>query len=412
MAQSEIQPLHQAAPDTERDATRAYHKERQLRRTCSWLMLFFLFQGSLGAVWDREWHAYVGRDQFWTPPHTLIYSCVTGAGLIALFMVLRETSHYRRGSPVVNDTSTVSIFGIFHAPLGYAVTGFGALIALIAAPLDNYWHELYGIDVALWAPFHMMGITGGLVGMLGMVYLFASEAAIDRAADQTARKFLGLSAVEWGALLVISILMNFVLTGFLQFPLVTVDTLQISTYPLPLIAGAVFCFVSATRLTRRAGAATIVVAFLFLNTLAVEAFVPWAIRTAAAQQGLDFRIPGHIPYFSIAYACLPLALLVSALVIDGFTYWSQRYAHKHMQSLLSLTVLGVVVTPPIALLAPFILLTYSPYAPVFLPMSGLTVPPAVLWSSVAVMSLAALGMGAVGALLGYEFGEIWRWNIR
>src|SRR5579884_461730 len=325
MAQSEMQPLQQAVLDTERDAARAYRKERQLRRTCSWLMLFFLFQGSLGAVWDREWHAYVGRDQFWTPPHTLIYSCVTGAGLIALFMVLRETSHYRRGSSVVNDTSTVSIFGIFHAPLGYAVTGFGALIALIAAPLDNYWHELYGIDIAMWAPFHMMGITGGLIGMLGMVYLFASEAAIDRASDQPVGKFLGISALEWGALLVIAILMNFVLTGFLQFPVVMVGTLQISTYPLPLIAGALFCFVSATRLTRQPGVATIVVIFLFLNTLAVELFVPWAIRIAAAQQGLDYRTPGHISSFSISYACLPLALLISALVIDGFTYWSQRH---------------------------------------------------------------------------------------
>jgi hypothetical protein len=412
MAQSEMQPLYQTEVDTERETAKAYRKEHQLRRTCSWLMLFFLFQGSLGAVWDREWHAYVGRDQFWTPPHTLIYSCVAGAGLIALAMVLGETFRYRQGSTVVNDASTVSIFGIFHAPLGYAVTGFGALIALIAAPLDNYWHELYGIDIAMWAPFHMMGITGGLVGMLGMVYLFASEAAIDRAADQPSRKFLGLSALEWGALLVIAILMNFVLTGFLQFPLVTVGALQISTYPLPLIAGALFCFVSATRLTRRPGVATIVVAFLFLNTLAVELFVPWAIRTSAAQQGLDYRIPGHIPYFSLPYAVLPLALLISALVIDGFTYWSQRHSREHMQSLPRLTILGVLVAPPIALLAPFILLTYSAYAPVFLPSPGLTVPLPVLWSSIVIMSLAVLGMGAMGALLGYEFGEIWRWNIR
>lgn len=412
MAQSEMQPLHQAVLDTERDEARIYRKERQLRRTCSWLMLFFLFQGSLGVVWDREWHAYIGRDQFWTPPHTLMYSGVAGAGLIALTMVLSETFRYRRGSTVVNDTSTVSIFGFFHAPLGYAVIGFGALTTLIAAPLDNYWHELYGIDVAMWAPFHMMGIIGGLLGILGTAYLFASEAAIDRASDQPVRKFLGLSAMEWGAALVIASLMSFVLTGILLFPLVTVGTLQISTYPLPLVMGALFCFVSTTRLTRQPGVAMIVTTFLFINTLAVELFVPWAIRTGAAQQGLDYRTPGQIPHFSISYMCLPLALLISALVIDGFTYWSQRYARKHMQSLLNLTILGVLVTPPIALLAPFILLTYSPYAPVFLPSPGLTVPPTVLWSSVAVMSLAVLGMGAVGAWLGYEFGEIWRWNIR
>src|SRR5579883_3155592 len=63
--------------------------ERRLRRISAWLILFFLLQGELGAVWDREWHAYVGRDQFWTPPHTLIYSCVSGAGLVALFFLLQ-----------------------------------------------------------------------------------------------------------------------------------------------------------------------------------------------------------------------------------------------------------------------------------------------------------------------------------
>jgi hypothetical protein len=171
MSHLEMQPVESAAARAEAMAqSRPDRAERRLRRTSAWLMLFFLFQGNLGAVWDREWHAYVGRDQFWTPPHTLIYSCVSGAGLIALFMVLCETYRYRHKAVGVNDESTISVFRFFHAPLGSIVTGFGALIALVAAPLDNYWHELYGIDIALWAPFHMMGVTGGLIGMLGIVY--------------------------------------------------------------------------------------------------------------------------------------------------------------------------------------------------------------------------------------------------
>lgn len=410
MARLEVQSLESI---TKAGSVRGSEQaERRLRRVSAWLLLFFLFQGSLGAVWDREWHAYVGRDQFWTPPHTLIYSCVAGAGLLALFMVLYETFRYRRGYAGVNDESTVPILFFFHAPLGYAVTGFGALIALAAAPLDNYWHELYGIDIALWAPFHMMGVTGGLIGMLGIIYIFAAEAAIQRQAKHPVWRWLGLSALEWGALMVIAILMNFTLTGFLQFPLITVGTLHISTYLWPLVAGATFCFTSAVRLTRRAGAAAIITAFLLINTLAVEAFIPWAIRISVAQQGLEYRIPGHAPSFSIAYAILPLALLITALVIDGVTWWNQRHHTTLGGSQVGAAMLGALVTPPVALLAPITLLTYSPYAPVFLPQPGIPVPPEVLWPSVVLFALATLGMGAIGALLGNDFGDIWRWNVR
>jgi len=223
--------------------------ERRLRRTSAWLLLFFLLQGELGAIWDREWHAFVGRDQFWTPPHILIYSCVAGAGFVALAVVLLDTALYRRGTPGVNDISTVRILWLFHAPLGFTIAGFGALTALAAAPLDNYWHELYGIDIALWAPFHMMGVTGGVIGIIGIIYTFASEAALDRQARRSPRQFLEFSALELGALMTLAGLLNFTLTGFLQFPIVTISPLQISTYPLPLAVCASFCLIAAVRLT-------------------------------------------------------------------------------------------------------------------------------------------------------------------
>ena len=64
--------------------------ERLLRRTCAWIILLFLILGELGLSWDIQWHALVGRDRFWTPPHILIYLAVGGAGIISLFMVLVE----------------------------------------------------------------------------------------------------------------------------------------------------------------------------------------------------------------------------------------------------------------------------------------------------------------------------------
>ena len=410
MAYSDVFPLQKASPDIPSSPS-VGHAERRLRRISIWLMLFFLFQGGLGAVWDREWHAYVGRDQFWTPPHTLIYSCVAGVGLMVLVLVLVETFRYRRGIGEVNDASTVRVLGFFHAPLGFIITGFGALLALIAAPLDNYWHELYGIDVAMWAPFHLMGITGGMIGIFGMVYVFAGEAAIDRQQGRVSRSWLGMTALEWGALLVLVSMMNFTLTGFLQFPIATFGPLSVSTYPLPLVVSGTFSFVSANRLTRRPGVALLLVALLLLNTVAVELFIPWAIRTGVVWQGLTYRTD-KIPYFSWAYALLPLVFLIPALVVDSLALWSRRRQRPFAKTMRSLGLIGVIITPPIVVLAPFILLSYSSFAPIFLPQTGLPVSLSLWVGVLVVFALVVLGIGALGAILGADFGDLWRQNVR
>ena len=109
--------------------------ERMLRRVGAWLTLCFFMCGELGLAWDIQWHSLIGRDRFWTPPHILIYFGVGGAGLTALVVVLIETLRYRRGVAGVDDSSTVHLFRIFHAPLGFIMKGCGPLIDIIAAPI-------------------------------------------------------------------------------------------------------------------------------------------------------------------------------------------------------------------------------------------------------------------------------------
>jgi hypothetical protein len=103
--------------------------------------MYFSIQGSFGLAWDIQWHASVGRDSFWTPPHILVYSGVAGAGLIAFAVVLIDIWRYHRGAPGVDGASTTPVLWLFHAPLGFIVSGFGSLTLHIAAPLDSYWHE-------------------------------------------------------------------------------------------------------------------------------------------------------------------------------------------------------------------------------------------------------------------------------
>src|SRR5258708_35635042 len=152
----------------------AYREERRLRQAGAWIILYLLLQAQLGLAWDREWHDLVGRDQFWIPPPIMMCSGLGGVGIVALWLILADTLGDRRRKPGVDDGSTVHIFWVFHAPLGFLMVGFGAFTDLLAAPFDNYWHLLYGIDVTLWSPFHLMGSIGGVIACFGTVYIFAS----------------------------------------------------------------------------------------------------------------------------------------------------------------------------------------------------------------------------------------------
>lgn len=411
MTQSKVYPSENISLDMEQ-ASGPDLPERRLRRISAWLMLFFLFQGQLGATWDREWHAYIGRDWFWTPPHILIYSCVTGAGLITLSVVLADTVRFLKGRPGVDNTSTISAFHFFHGPLGFIVTGFGALISLVAAPLDNYWHQLYGIDIALWAPFHMMGITGAFIGTLGMTYVFSAEAAIARQQQKTGRLFLGFTALEWGALMSLAGLLNLTLIGFLQFPLVPVGVLRIPTYMLPAVACAALCLFGAVRLTAKPGAAMIIVSLLFIYTLATELFVPWAIRTAVAAQGLLYRVPGRIPYFRWSDALLPLAFILSALIIDGIAWMRQRQGKPLHGRIRGTWLLGLLIVVPEMVIAPIIINWNLNIPQSFLAGPGSVIPLDMKLFAAALAVPVILLMGVLGAIWGADFGDIWRLNRR
>jgi hypothetical protein len=45
----------------------------------------------------------------------------------------------------------------------------------LAAPIDALWHRLFGLDVTLWSPPHLMGFLGGMINTVGCL-LIAWEA--------------------------------------------------------------------------------------------------------------------------------------------------------------------------------------------------------------------------------------------
>jgi len=100
-----------------------------------------------GVYWDVGWHHARGREAFWSPPHLTIYAGVTLALLAAALGMLGEGR--RSGT--------------------YRPATLGPLIQLAAAPVDELWHRIFGQDVSIWSPPHLLGILGGVVGILGWI---------------------------------------------------------------------------------------------------------------------------------------------------------------------------------------------------------------------------------------------------
>lgn len=381
--------------------------ERRLRQGSAWLVLYFLLQAELGLAWDRNWHVFVGRDRFWIPPHVMMYTGLGGAGLVALTVVLLDTIRYVHHRPGVSSASTIRICGLFHAPLGFTLIGFGALIDLISAPFDNYWHILYGIDVTLWSPFHIMGTIGGILTGVGLVYAFASEAVIIRRYNLPVRRLAGLCAPEWGTLLMLAAFIEVALPSLSAFVNIPVGATWILTYPLGLILAGNGALAAALRFTRRPSAMFIVVLLLCLLALGTQLFVPWALYAVAPPLGFAFRSTTDRPSFDTTLVLIPLLFLLCAFCTQWIVSW-QTQAGRNPSSalwLVSLLTAGLtVVLPP--------LIAWIPQATVpgfHLPpdLSGILRP---TWLSLCVSLPFALATGVFGTFLGAGAGDIWHLN--
>src|SRR5579859_2035041 len=113
MAQSIIRGNTQETPQVDA-SLHALNVERWLRQGSALFILYFLLQAELGLAWDRQWHDLVGRDQFWIPPHIMLYTGIGGAGILALTVVLVDTVRYWQRAPGVDDNSTVGVLRFFH----------------------------------------------------------------------------------------------------------------------------------------------------------------------------------------------------------------------------------------------------------------------------------------------------------
>jgi hypothetical protein len=74
--------------------------------------------------------------------------------------------------PAARDAS-VRVWN-FRGPLGAFIAAWGGATMLASAPFDNWWHNAYGLDVAIFSPPHVVLDGGVLAIQVGAVVLMAS----------------------------------------------------------------------------------------------------------------------------------------------------------------------------------------------------------------------------------------------
>lgn len=115
-----------------------------------------------GFYWDVATHISRGRDPgpFGTAAHYPILIGLYGIALAGgLALVLGAPARLR---------STVRIRSGWSVPVGGLLVFVCGAVALTGFPLDDVWHTLFGEDVTLWGPTHILMIGGASLGTLAL----------------------------------------------------------------------------------------------------------------------------------------------------------------------------------------------------------------------------------------------------
>jgi hypothetical protein len=140
---------------------------RWLGAAALWGLLGAKAVGGWGVQWDIRWHLLIGRDSFWIPPHVMTYAGVTAGAMLAFGVLALETW---RADPVAPPPGRVRVLGLLGRP-GAHLAWWGMAVTILAAPFDDLWHRLFGLDVTLWSPPHLLGLAGAQINTLGCLLM-------------------------------------------------------------------------------------------------------------------------------------------------------------------------------------------------------------------------------------------------
>ena len=226
----------------------------------SMLVTVALITALFGMYWDISLHIDDGRDPgpLANPAHYFILVGLFGifaAGLIAIALPEERPSRV-----------AVKIAPNWYASLGGIVLLVTASFSLAGFPLDDMWHRLFGQDVTLWGPTHLMLIGGAGLTLIGHAILMVEggdPAAMGRSQRRRAGGLVGfvtrtrLAGVCGGLLIGLSTFQGEFDFGVPQFRLVF--------QPVLIAAAAGVALVAARCYTGRGGALIAVAYFIVIR---------------------------------------------------------------------------------------------------------------------------------------------------
>lgn len=193
----------------------------------------------IGFLWDVSLHAGRGRDAgpLANPAHYLILY-----GLFALFIAGMSAVIYPRDGAKPGIAS-VRITRHWYAPVSGILIASCGLYALIGFPLDDVWHRVFGQDVTLWGPTHLMLIGGAGLSTAGIIVL--------QREGEFGRNKAGTKMPEWLSKITLSIAFGALLIGLsvfqaefdfgiAQFRMVFQPMLIATAAVLPLVAARLY----------------------------------------------------------------------------------------------------------------------------------------------------------------------------
>ena len=338
-----------------------------------------------GTSWDIQWHSYIGRDRTLIPPHIMMLTGVALSGISGLLVVLIESWWARRNKTIAQYS--LGFAAIFSGPLGAYIVGFAALTAAVAFPLDAYWHALYGIDVAIWAPFHIMFAASMGIVALGVTYTLMSAAHLATSIGTTGNGIRRAATI--GAILalatVLSIFTLLLFDALKNRNLVNLGFISISVFPL--LSGILVAFTlvaAAYAIPWRWAATSVTACYLFLAGI-MAVYVQPATNWLLTAERLQYR--DAAPSTSVVALEWFLTPLAVAILIDIIMHRARRkqWPQRKLTPILALTALlsGAL---PIVFIFPLL--------------------PALMVVQVGIAGyLASLLIGLAGTFLGTHFGR-------
>ncbi len=193
----------------------------------------------LGFMWDVSLHAGRGRDAgpLANPAHYLILY-----GLFALFIAGMSAVVFPRDGEKPG-VAAVKITRTWYAPVSGIFIAACGLYALIGFPLDDVWHRLFGQDVTLWGPTHLMLIGGAGLSTAGIILLHREAEVAMAQKGKALPKWLAtiLVSVAFGALLIgLSVFQGEFDFGIAQFRMVFAPLMIVAAAGIPLVAARLY----------------------------------------------------------------------------------------------------------------------------------------------------------------------------